>query len=140
MTALRAFFREHMGLAAVLVALALMMRAIVPAGYMASTTAQHISIQICADTSAQQLTRTIDIPSGDIPSGHQAEGKDGAMAKAGGHCAFGALSAPGLEGAGAAVLAIALAAMLCLGLAPSLAPTPFRRQMRPPLRGPPTGR
>ena len=135
MTALRAFFREHMGLAAVLVALALMMRAIVPAGYMASTTAQHITIQICADTSAQQLTRTID-----IPSGHQAEGKDGAMAKAGGHCAFGALSAPGLEEAGAAVLAIALAAMLCLGLAPSLAPTPFRRQMRPPLRGPPAGR
>jgi len=140
MTALRAFLREHTKLAALLVAMALLMRALVPAGYMPSATPRHFIIQICADATGQPSSATLA-----IPASHSAPAKDSALAKAGamagGHCAFAALAAPGLAGAGAAVLAIALAAMLRLALAPRPAPIQrLRRQIRPPLRGPPAGR
>jgi hypothetical protein len=51
MELLRAFFRDHRRLAALLVALALCVKALVPAGYMPGAHGKVLTVEICADAS-----------------------------------------------------------------------------------------
>ena len=132
MRSLRAFTRDHRGLTAFLIALALAMKALVPAGYMLSESNAVLTVQICADAQGQHLTKQIAIPmSGKAAGG---ETKHGA---AGGGCAFGSL-AMALSGTDGILLALALVFVLVLGFAPGHPPR-LRRIARslPPLRGPP---
>lgn len=132
MHALRAFLRTNRRLALALVALALVIKALVPAGYMLGGPlgdgARVLTVAICADASGGLTTKQITVPS-DGKSGH---------AKAEGTCAWGLLAMAALSGADVLLLALALAFILALGLAPSRpAPRPQRAYLRPPLRGPP---
>lgn len=133
MHAIRAFLRTNRRLALGLVVLALVIKALVPAGYMLggplSDKAHVLTIAICGDASGGPLTQQIVVPS---------DGKSGDHAKAEGTCAWGVLGMVALSGADAALLALALAFILALGLAPTR-PAPFSRgsYLRPPLRGPP---
>jgi hypothetical protein len=127
MFALRAFFLSHRSLAALLVAVALCMKALVPAGYMLENQTRSITVQICADSLGQQITKQIEIGQ-----------KDDGKAKSASHCAFSALSHGALGGADPILLALALLFILALAFAPLLPPALKRlAYLRPPLRGPP---
>ena len=125
--------REHRRLAAILVALALCMKALVPAGFMVGATAKLITIEICADATGGKLTRQMVIPleggAGGEQSGH---GKSDAT------CAWTALAKAAHSGADAELLVLALAFILALGFLRQGA-EPVRRSchIRPPSRGPP---
>lgn len=133
MTTLRAFLHTHRRLAVLLLALALVMKALIPAGYMLGQHAKVLTVEICADASGAKVMRDIVIPQHGKPGETR-----GSQAKSDGTCAFSALSMASLGGADPALLALALAFILALGFAPP-ATAPRRRidRLRPPLRGPP---
>lgn len=132
MDSIRAFLVRHRAFAAVLVALALFVKAIVPSGYMIGSGERILTIQICDPSLGHGASQKIAIP--------MKPGGDGAdkAAKIQGDCAFSSLSMVSLAGADPLLLAIAFAFILTLGFAPAPVPagprTPF---LRPHLRGPP---
>lgn len=133
MTTWSRLLREHRRLAAILVALALCMKALVPAGYMVGANTKLITIEICADASGGKLTRQMAIPMEDDTGGEQSgHGKSDAT------CAWTALAEAAHAGADAGLLALALAFILALGFQGQAA-EPVRRccHIRPPSRGPP---
>jgi hypothetical protein len=130
---LRAFLRDHRTLALLLIAAALVMKALVPAGFMVGTQAKTITVEICADTVGAQLSRTIA-----IPFAGKSDGGSGEHGKTDLPCAFGALAMATLGGADAVLLAAALAFVLALGFAVvRIAPAATPARLRPPLRAPP---
>jgi hypothetical protein len=135
--AIRAFLRTNRRLALGLIALALVIKALVPAGYMLGgplgERAHVLTVAICADASGELTTKQIT-----VPADGQADHGKADHAKAEGTCAWGLLAMAALAGADALLLALALAFILALGLAPSrpAVRTP-RTYLRPPLRGPP---
>lgn len=130
MQALRAFLHHHRQLAMLLVVCALALKAVIPAGYMLGQHGQVLTVEICADASGAKVTKQIV-----VPPAHDAA-KD-AHEKAP-TCSYAALGFAALSGADAALLGLALAFILALGLTPAPA-RPLRRaaHVRPPLRGPP---
>lgn len=127
MHSLRAYFLSHARVAALLVALALCMKALIPAGYMLGGESKTITVQICADSLGAKITKQIDVGT-----------KDHGKSKADMPCAFTALTHGVLGGADPIQLALALLFILTLGFAPLL-PAGVKRvhYLRPPLRGPP---
>jgi hypothetical protein len=133
MAKLRALLRTHRRLAALLLALALCMKALVPAGYMVGGGAKVLTIEICADTLGAKLTRQIVVPHHAAPG--EAQGDHG---KSGAACPYAGLAMAGLAGVDGVLLALALGFILALGFAPSRPPRLARQaHFRPPLRGPP---
>lgn len=133
MSALRAFLRDHRRLAVLLLALALLVKALVPAGFMLASGARVLTVEICADPSGTRMTKQIVIPADG--KSHQSPGDH---AKADGACAFSGLHMAALGGADAALLTLALAFILLLGFAPQAPPLAAEpAYLRPPLRGPP---
>jgi hypothetical protein len=133
MGTLRAILRDYRRLAFVLVALSLMVKALVPAGFMLSQQGKVLTVLVCADTQGRQLTRQIVIP-------HSGEEGDagGEHRDTGGVCAFSSLATGSLANTDMALLAIALVFILALGFA-QVRPLRLERilHLRPPLRGPP---
>jgi len=127
MHSFRAFFMSHRRVAALLVALALCMKALIPAGYMLGGESKTITVQICADSLGHQISKQIDVGT-----------KDHGKAKADAPCAFTALTHGVLGGADPIQLALALLFILTLAFAPLL-PAGVKRAhyLFPPLRGPP---
>jgi hypothetical protein len=130
MQRLRASIRNHRHLALLVLALAFLVRAALPAGYMVSRDASSvITIAVCSDVSGEHKTTQLIIPA-----------KPGAPAKAAkdGSCAFSAMAKGALGGIDPILLALAFAFILVLGLAPARVP-PARPvpHTLPPLRGPP---
>jgi hypothetical protein len=123
----RAFFLSHSRVAALLVALALFMKALIPAGYMLGSESRTITVLICADSLGHTITKQIDVG-----------GKDHGKTKADAPCAFTALTHCMLGGADPIQLALALLFILALAFTP-LVPAACKRAqyLRPPLRGPP---
>lgn len=132
MEILRPFLRDHRRLAALLVALALAMKALVPAGFMVGPGAQVLTISICADSIASRYTRQIIVPM----AGKHSD--DAGKAKESQACPFSALAMGAVSAADPVVLALALAFILVLGFR-AACPPPRRSptHLRPPLRGPP---
>lgn len=130
MQRLRALIRDHRHLALLVLALAFLVRAAMPAGYMVSRDASSvITISVCSDATGGHKTTQLVIPA--KPGKTASQAKDGS-------CAFSALAKSTLGGADAILLALAFAFILVLGLAPSRVP-PARPvpHTLPPLRGPP---
>jgi hypothetical protein len=128
---IRHFCRDHRNLAALLVALALCLKMLVPAGYMIGGPSQTLTISICADAQGEHLTRQIAIPT------KGEDGKRSAHGKAA-PCPYAALGMASLPGADTVLLALALAFIFALGFAPAPSVPPRRTEfLRPPLRGPP---
>jgi hypothetical protein len=129
MGTIRAFCREHRRFAALLIVLALAIKALVPSGYMPTMTGQVLTVAICADASGGALTRRIVLPADDKPGAH---------GKGEGHCPYAALGMAGLPGMDAVLLTLALSFILARGFAPVRPVRPARASfLRPPLRGPP---
>ncbi len=132
---LRTFFLRHRALALALLAAALAMKALVPAGMMIGETSRHLTIEICADASGAggHPLRQIAVPM----KGHAGE-LPGSAGQHGDSCPWSALSLVALGGADLAQLVLALAFILALGFAAHRLPAaPRISHLRPPLRGPP---
>ena len=128
MLMLRRLLSEHRTLAALLVALALLVRALVPAGTMPQ--ARQIAVSICAESTGQTISRSLTIPAKPDPHS-RVQHHDGL-------CAFSTLA----MGASAADHAPALpspplVASARYRLPPAMAPPTLALRLRPPLRGPP---
>jgi hypothetical protein len=129
MSRLRAFVRRNPALAALIVALALVLRAVVPGGFMPSSDHRQIVVAIC--TGSGPATAVIAVPLADsTDTGDHVKGDK--------PCAFGTLSLTSLAAADAVLLALALLFALALSLRPMVPAralsAPF---LRPHLRGPP---
>ena len=133
MTAFRHHLRHHPHLAVWLIAAALLMKMLVPTGYMASASAGTIIIELC--TGFGPRTMTVAMPGmahhDDAPKGDHGRGEM--------PCAFAGLSAPSLATADPILLAIAIAFVIAAAFrvvaTGAVTAPPF---LRPPLRGPPT--
>jgi hypothetical protein len=134
MTRLRALIRNHTRLTLVLLALALAVKALVPAGFMIAPAGERfLTVTICSDATGVPKQMQIAIPDKDGTGGDHAKAAD-----KGQPCAFSGLGHAMLGGADPVLLAAALAFILLIGFAPLTSP-PTRdiAFLRPPLRGPP---
>ncbi|MBC2669026.1 DUF2946 family protein [Novosphingobium piscinae] len=135
MSPLRALLLRHRALALLVLAAALCLKAVVPAGYMLDSGANTITIRLCNDASGPAAPATIAIPLEKKGAGHpdEAAGKQAAPA-----CPYSALTFAVLGSTPPVLLALALAFLLTLGFAPVRVPRAQRpAYLRPPLRAPP---
>lgn len=134
MNRFRALIRDHARLALVLLALALAVKAVVPAGFMLSAGGDRfLTVTICSDASGTPKQMQIAIPGKKTAGGDHSD--PGAKVT---HCAFSGLGHAALGGVDPLLLAGALAFILLVGLAPLPAlPARALSFLRPPLRGPP---
>lgn len=131
MQALRALLFANRHVAAIVMAAALCLKALIPAGYMPDIGAQALTIEICADSTSEHLTRLLVVPHKGIPA---ADRHDGAACA----CPFSSLVHQCLSGVDPILLMVAVAAIMVLGVAAQTpAPRHSHRHLRPPLRGPP---
>ena len=132
MFALRLLLRTHYRLAMLLVVAALLVKAVVPVGYMVGQSSKTFTVKICADGSGEMQSRAITVPI--KPGSHDSQD----AARSGKACAYSATSMAALGGADVLLLAIALLFILALGFAP-IKPIQLQQtyHLRPPLRGPP---
>lgn len=133
MDSFRTFLRANRNLAALLVALALAMKALVPAGYMLAQQTTAFTVTICADGQGKRIVHEITVPK---KAGHH--GDSGDHGKDNGLCSWSSLAGGALGSDAPELLAIGLAFILALGFLP--APPPVVRsafRLRPPLRAPP---
>ncbi|MBB3940433.1 hypothetical protein GGR39_002090 [Novosphingobium fluoreni] len=118
--------------AGAILVLALMMKVVIPAGFMPTVSNDQIVASICSGTG--RMTMAMPIPG----LQHGKSDGSGHQDKAGQPCIFAGLSAPAFTGADPLLLAITILFILVLGLRPMALPNstapPY---LRPPLRGPP---
>lgn len=132
MRALRTLVLGNQVLVAALLALALLMKLAVPAGFMPTISDGRILVSVCSGTGPTTMVMTIPGVEHGKPDG------DTRHDKAEQPCAFAGLSAPSLAAADPILLAAAILFVLILGTRPFAAlvsTTP--PHLRPPLRGPP---
>lgn len=130
MQGLRSVISAHRALFAILAALALATRLLLPQGLMLAPTAQGMTVMICAESGTGPTS--IAIPMKSDP------GKDAGEAKAKEACPYSALGMGGLAVADVLLLAAALAFILHLGFGPQRhLPARLLPRLLPPLRGPP---
>jgi hypothetical protein len=129
--ALRRLVLRRPILAAWLVAMALMMKMLVPAGFMPSATGGFMTVQLCTGMGPQTVTMALPGKAGE----HDGQDQHGKVDQP---CAFSGLAAPTLAAADAVLLAAAIAFILAAAFMPAAPPMAVRRAfLRPPLRGPP---
>jgi hypothetical protein len=114
-----------------IVVAAMGLRALMPAGYMASTSTGHMSIELCSGVAGQSVVIA-------LPGTQHSDDGDHGKGRTDSPCAFSGLTAAALSAADPIVLSIAIAFIMAIGLRAigivPTAPSPF---LRPPLRGPP---
>lgn len=126
----RGLILSHRWWAAALIALALAMKLVVPAGYMPVERAGTITVMVCTGMGQQQVE--IDVPG--VPMK-----PDGAARIAGQPCAFAGLGLDMMPGVDPVLLAAALAFILALGfVGVAVVRVDRARQYWPPMRGPPS--
>ena len=130
MSLMRTILHRYRIMAFVVIALALAMKALVPAGYMVDSASKALTIRVCADAQLTSTVLDIVVPMKSEPAGKHSKAQDA--------CPYTALSLASLGGADPFQLALALLFILATGFT-ALALTAPRRigYLRPPLRGPP---
>ena len=132
MQEIRALIRRHRAAAMWLVALALLVKALVPVGYMVGQSDTRVfDIIICSDPTGMPVAQKLVIP---FENKGEHDGKQSAK----GDCAFTALGHGAAPATDPVLLLAAIAFILALGFTRFAVP-PLRRvpHLRPPLRGPP---
>jgi len=129
---LRRLVLSNHRLAIAILALALLMKLIMPAGFMPTVSNGQIVVSMCSGTGPMEVVMT-------IPGlGHQPDNGGAHGGKAEQPCAFAGLSAPSLAAADPILLATAILFLLALGIrAPLLPASAAPPYLRPPARGPP---
>lgn len=145
MTGFRRLALRHPLAAACLLAAALLMKALVPGGYMISASGGRLAIELCSGSQprvplaapAMTMGMAHDVeapamrhhPAPDHKSGHEKPEMP---------CAFAGLSLTALAAADPVILAIALLFVMMVALRPTMPRArPRPPFLRPPLRGPP---
>jgi hypothetical protein len=132
-SALRVFFADRRHFAMIVAAMTLVIKAMIPPGYMIGEQSRALSVIVCADASNTGYVKQITIPVSSKTGGSSDE-----RGKSEGACPYSVMSMVSLGGADAPLLVVALAFIVALGFAPFHFPPPVRtRHDRPPLRGPP---
>ena len=117
----------------VILALALLVRAVIPAGYMVAPSSLKLTVQVCADGASDQTSVQIEVP---LSKGGQRDKSDHGQKS--GQCAFSALSMASMVGDHRPLLIVALATIVATIITNSVSHLQRQtRQLRPPLRGPP---
>ena len=144
----RTFLRDHQRLVAVLLAVALCMKALIPSGYMVDTGRSTISVTICGADAPTRASRAAQAllsdklatalglygldhhdPKNHGTSDHHATDQS---------CPYAALGLTALGGADAPLLALALLFAMALAFLPTASVVPGAAGwLRPPLRAPP---
>lgn len=137
MQAIRHFLAQR-HLAVLICVAALLLKLLVPTGYMIDSDHGRITITICSGTGPATMTMEMPGMHGDT-AGHVADhGKSKDHGKAEMPCAFSGLSAASLGAIDPIQLAALIAFVLTLGLIATILSAPSRpAYLRPPLRGPP---
>lgn len=133
MTGLRQYLLRHRAVAVWLVALALLMRVLVPTGYMLGMSAGSITVELCSGHGAMPMPMPMPMPGMAHHGGDRSD-----HGKAEQPCAFSGLSAPSLAAADPILLALVVAFIVATAFraaVPSLARRPAF--LRPPTTGPP---
>lgn len=128
MTETRKFLGQHHWLCALLLGATLIVKALVPAGFMPAVSNGVILVQICSGQGPQTIAMELPGKAGDHGEHKKAEAP----------CAFTSLSSPTLAAADALLLAVALAFIIATGL--RLPPRMILWRgiyLRPPAIGPP---
>ena len=127
-------------LAVLICAAALLLKLLVPTGYMIDSSHGHLTVTICSGTTARTMTMAMPGMHGDMADDGETEGHG----ETGDHgerempCAFSGLSAAMTGAIDPIQLSALIAFVLSVGLTATLLPAPSRpRHLRPPLRGPP---
>lgn len=121
-------------LAALVCAATLLLKLVVPTGYMIDSEHGRVTIELCSGVADRAMTMAMPGMQGDTP-GH---GKSSDHGKAEMPCAFSGLSAASLGAIDPIQLAALIAFVMAVGLSPAMLPAIIRRgYLRPPLRGPP---
>jgi hypothetical protein len=124
----RRLILNHRTLSAWLIACALMMKILVPGGFMPVVSAGAMTIQICAGTAPVKMAMP-GMAHHQDKSDHQAREMP---------CAFSGLSAPSLAAADMVILALAIVFILGrVFRSKQRSPVAAPAYLRPPLRGPP---
>ncbi|MET0250691.1 MAG: DUF2946 family protein [Novosphingobium sp.] len=132
MSSIRRHLLQHRGVAALILLAALMMRVLVPVGFMPVIDHGAVTIILCPSAVPQVQTHGMEMPG----SAHHSDGKHSGKSEA--PCVFSGLSAPALSGADAVLLVAALLfAMMVATRTPDRRPFARAPRLRPPLRGPP---
>ncbi|BCA63992.1 hypothetical protein HMP09_3226 [Sphingomonas sp. HMP9] len=114
----------------------LLLKLLVPTGYMIGSEQGRITIELCSGVAPRLMAMAMAMPGmhDDVPD----HGKPKDHGKAEMPCAFAGLSAAALGAIDPLQLAVLIAFVMAVGLAPLVAPTIMRfGYVRPPLRGPP---
>jgi hypothetical protein len=120
--------------AVLLYAGALLLRLLVPTGYMIGSENGQITMELCSGVTPHATTIAIPGMHGDMPD----HGKSQDHGKAETPCAFAGLSAASLGAIDPIQLVALIAFVMAVGLSPTVLPAIIRRShLRPPLRGPP---
>lgn len=131
MARLRFWTKTHPALALWLIAMALVVKALVPQGYMVMP-GKTLTVGLCSGMGPAEMTITVPMKSdgGDPHSERKTSDQV---------CPFSGLGHAAAPAADAMLLLAAVAFVLALGLRPRL-PAPVRRRayLQPPLRGPPS--
>ncbi|GAA0659908.1 hypothetical protein FHT00_003541 [Sphingomonas insulae] len=121
-------------LAVLICSATLLLKLLVPTGYMIDNDHGRMTITICSGTVPRTMTMEMPGMHGDMPD----HGKSKDHGKAEMPCAFSGLSAAMLGSIDPVQLAALIVFILALGLIATIPPAPSRpAYLRPPLRGPP---
>jgi hypothetical protein len=130
-TRLRRHILLHRRWAAALIALALLMKLLVPAGFMPSVASGKITIELCSGFGVQKVEMALP-----GMADHQPAPAD--HGKADSPCTFSGLTAQALAAADPIILAVGLAFILATVFRKAAVVLPrLPGHLRPPLRGPP---
>ncbi|WCT72426.1 hypothetical protein PQ455_12345 [Sphingomonas naphthae] len=130
MTALRRLLLTHRALTATLIALALLMKLLVPTGFMPVASGGGITVEICTGFGAQKMVMAIP---GTAHRGGKADHQKADMP-----CAFAGLATPALAAIDPLLLAVAILFVMAMVFRVPVAPVVRgAARLRPPLRGPP---
>ncbi|MFW2852502.1 DUF2946 family protein [Sphingomonas sp. TX0543] len=117
--------------ACAIIALALLLKIAIPAGFMPTVSNGQIVVSICSGMGPATMVMT-------VPGLEHKSDNDGHPGKAEQPCAFAGLSALSLPAADPILLAAAILFVLALGTRPlTLSASSIVSYLRPPLRGPP---
>ncbi|WP_394662800.1 DUF2946 family protein [uncultured Sphingomonas sp.] len=120
--------------AVLLCAATLLLKLLVPTGYMIDNASGRMTVTICSGFGPATMTMDMPEMQGDMPD--QGNSKDHGKAEM--PCAFSGVSAAMLGPIDPVQLAALIVFILALGLIATIPPTPSRpAYLRPPLRGPP---
>lgn len=120
--------------AALLCAATLLLKLLVPTGYMIGMAHGRLGIELCSGIAGQDMALAMPGMHGDAPD--HGTSKDHGKAEM--PCAFSGLSAAALGAVDPVQLAALVVFIMGIGLCPAMLPSIERRTyLRPPLRGPP---